>query len=283
VSGKSLLGLRNVMDVFAAAYFPQTVDGQRVDVWRMIRADIADGYVTIGVFQDLSHSGAQYTQQDLQTRREAVLAWKAAHDELAKRVKMAEYLSSPSEKDLYVVPATKRHQSTFFWRFCKHQPSPRLTGMENVQLLVNQLLDSYSERAPRILALHSILPFEVHEEFHNFRKSARAILSIRAMLPQLFADGAQPELDTLQTFYKKMGDENDTWSKYWFYKTDKLWQTAAAAAAAAGAPNAPPANRDLLIKQSTDQCEQGWKELKKWLVDTDPQKVAHRLKRHVHA
>ena len=92
-----------------------------------------------------------------------------------------------------------------------------------VRALVRSQLDSIDAASAAIVQVHSIIDDEAHEQFHDFRKSCRAVndeaLDFRADEVPIFsrnATGVHDALGLLADLYNRYGDLNDLWNSHGF-------------------------------------------------------------------
>ena len=92
-----------------------------------------------------------------------------------------------------------------------------------VRELVRSQLDAIDEASAAIVKVHSIIDDEAHEQFHDFRKSCRAVndetLDFRANDVPIFspnATGVHDALGLLADLYNRYGDLNDLWNRHGF-------------------------------------------------------------------
>jgi hypothetical protein len=90
-----------------------------------------------------------------------------------------------------------------------------------VRALVRSQLDSIDAASAAIVQVHSIIDDEAHEQFHDFRKSCRAVndetLDFQADEVPIFspnATGVHDALGLLADLYNRYGDLNDLWNRH---------------------------------------------------------------------
>lgn len=103
----SVLDAKNLLDVMVFAYPTEwcpPLQPKPLDVWRLARGVLDEGYETLGTLQDLSHSGVAYNTSDEARAVLGCLGWKAhlEHDVVAYSVR--DYLAHPSPSELYQRP-----------------------------------------------------------------------------------------------------------------------------------------------------------------------------------
>lgn len=236
---KSVLALRNLFDIFSPI-FPnatgecnsssavsvathKTTDG---DMWIPIRESLHSGYVLIGDYQDLDHSGVNYTTSDLLKRLQPVLEWYADW-------KLFNFVCQ-YEEFIFLTPEIPQQngfshdkQSQFFWGgFDLPLPvtTPGVSGLAGVRELVHAQLKGISNRSDYVLDVKDILDPASHAQFHDFRKAMRAVVDTAAEFSgdtvPLF-DPTNPNVTSglalLDSLYDQYGDLNDEWNAYTYY------------------------------------------------------------------
>jgi hypothetical protein len=138
------------------------------------------------------------------------------------------FLAHPTSDSMYTQDPHK--PSKFFWSSNVFQPSTALTGQQNLALLLGEQADKMAVRYDDVMSYESIIPTTNHENFHNVRKSSRAILYLTKMFSCITVSSSATNisLDLLHNVYEKFGDLNDDWTAYDYYVQHKN-NTAAAA------------------------------------------------------
>jgi len=219
---KNTLTLRDQLDIYSPVFPNTSATGE--DLWASLRAYMDDGYTLLGEFQDLAHSGVNYTQDDLDERRGKVLEWYAQWMAANASSDFATYINkAPFRAGDHTYSHTD--ESSFFWKHKLNRPtSSSVSGISAVRMLVLAQLDHIDAADAAIVQVRSILDDEAHEQFHDFRKSCRAVndeTSVFATDPvPLFSNttGVQDALALLEDLYDQYGDVNDLWNKYAYYR-----------------------------------------------------------------
>ncbi len=226
---KLTLRFRNIIDVFSPVY-PNVTGTDGKDIWGNLRKHIDDGYTLMGDFQDLAHSSVNYTEDDLEKRLKDVLEWYADWKLYNYTRGYAAFVKAPPPAQ----DATYRHsdESGFFWKAVEEGTGSSLfpqtttgSGIVAVRRLVSAQLQIISNTSAAVANLSSILPETAHDQFHDFRKTLRAVKDESSE----FAADAVPifdanstdvadALDLIGKLYDKYGDLNDEWNKYDYYK-----------------------------------------------------------------
>jgi len=125
------------------------------------------------------------------------------------------YLMHPQEGVTY----DKRAPSKFFWSHNAFQANAALSGQGNLVLLLSEMIDKMALRYDEVMAYDTIIPDENHENFHNVRKSSRAINFLTENFPCIVVDTAATSaaLALFGELYDKWGDLNDEWTAYDYY------------------------------------------------------------------
>jgi hypothetical protein len=113
-------------------------------------------------------------------------------------------------------------ESSFFWKHKPGRPSSKyVSGIEAVRTLSRAQLDAIDAASAAIIQVYSILDDAAHEQFHDFRKSCRAVndetLDFQADEVPIFspnATGVHDALGLLADLYNRYGDLNDLWNRH---------------------------------------------------------------------
>jgi hypothetical protein len=100
------------------------------DIWAKLRDDLDEGYTTIGDFQDLSHSGVNYTQKELNKRRKDCLEWKDDFVDHDKKYDYKTFASNPSTQELFYRPSDELSQ--FYWQYVGVYPVFSKSGLQSI-------------------------------------------------------------------------------------------------------------------------------------------------------
>lgn len=228
---KTVLLIRNLLDVFAPTYPNSThqhkhthskhathAQTKHIDLWALLRKDLDDGYTLLGNFQDLAHSNVSFTKHDVEVRRDACLKW---IERFLQNNGTYDYqafvLESQTETAFWY---EHRDESGFFW---KHLDPPlNVTGMADIQALVQHQLMSVLSNTVSVLELDKIFAVEAHDTFHAYRKQLRAINDEAKVFEDsnpIFANNSNSTaaLTLFSTLYDEFGDLNDEWTAWDFY------------------------------------------------------------------
>jgi hypothetical protein len=111
-------------------------------------------------------------------------------------------------------------ESSFFWKHKPGRPSSQLvSGIEAVRTLSRAQLDAIDAASAAIIQVYSILDDAAHEQFHDFRKSCRAVNDETSAfaaddVPIFYnTTDVQAGLALLEDLYDRYGDVNDLWNK----------------------------------------------------------------------
>lgn len=223
---QSILMLRDMVDVFAFAFPNSTSSSESVlskkkkeDIWDTLRSDLNDGYTFIGNFQDLSKSGINYTQQELNDRRNSCLAWSLDFQEHNISHQYYLYTTEPSLSELFY--RSDKKLSDLFWGSVTVRPRYDLSGYQNLAMLMDGLLNESRDDLPTTLSI--IHPYVNHTEFHDYRKLVRGIITLSPYFPEIYSgpgfDGCTvvDSLAILTNVYDKFGKINDEINAYDYY------------------------------------------------------------------
>jgi len=218
---KSLLACRDMIDIFSFAYPNSTkVSGKKRDVWYKIREDFDQGYTLVGNFQDLNHSGIDYNQTELIHRRKACLDWKDTFSSHSSKFKYDIFILHPSTTELFYRPVTDL--SAYYWEFVDIYPSFSKTGLENIALLEQKLVNLAEKNFTQLNKVEHPYDTTQHTFFHDYRKLMRSITTIQNYFNVIkntaCVSGA---LTTLNNIYDKLGNINDEVVAFDYYEQHK--------------------------------------------------------------
>jgi len=215
---KAILGARNMLDIFVLAYPNKTDNKKFADLWAKIRQDMDGGYEVIGAFQDLPHSGANYTEADVIRLREPCILWKATFLANSKKWNYFEYLRNPSLRTLYHRPSVPG----FFWKLSGVLPDLRYSGPQNIARLAQGIILVAQSKYNNLLTLQNITESKNQHHFHDFRKLTRGILAIETDFETTIFNVSNCEhflasVSCMKGVYDNLGDLNDLYVKYEYY------------------------------------------------------------------
>jgi len=221
--------VRNLLDIFVFV-FPKHSGPKGEDVWPLLREDLDVGYTVIGDFQDLSHSGVNYTHHDLKKRLKTCLKWKASFLENEPKHGYDAFIRSALDGELVVRPS--HDYSKDFWEYIGITPSLAKTGLENLAALERGIIGQLAANYSRVVALTNIWDDAVHADFHDYRKLFRSANTVYGLFPAIYGPDASCNVtlgvDVFETAYNSFGDLNDKVTAYQFYmqhgKHDKAAQ-----------------------------------------------------------
>jgi len=195
----------------------------------------------------------------LKKRRDDVLQWKTDYEQALQRYDFNNYVN----KGIVVGGPLAHHdkESKFFWALqTAAMPDMNTPGWTVVQQLLKNQLNWITQKNALMLNVTSILDSTVHDDFHNFRKMLRAVVTAAKMFTNsVFKDSEIKEsLNTLDTVRSKYGDLNDVYTKY-SYMLEKFGNQSKEAVAAA------------------QNVEAGWQELVQWEKTVDVNGVCNDL------
>ncbi|KAL6750061.1 hypothetical protein V8C86DRAFT_2823067 [Haematococcus lacustris] len=193
----ALLDCRELLDIFSWVY--PNISTQ----WEAVRRDLDAGYEVLGDFQDLDHSGVNYTQVDEVERRGACLAWQAMFLGNLQSNEYHEFVSAPVNGSLY----RHHHTSRLFWGYGGVEPVATTTGLLNLAALVRDSQIRQALDTP-VVELRHIHKEPNHSRFHTFRKLIRSILAVLQHFPQLLPAKQPP--DSVSAFCQGASDSPTT-------------------------------------------------------------------------
>jgi len=217
---RSALGLfRDMLDLFAYAY-PNCsftdYNGDCVDVWRILRESVNVGYTIIGNYQDLSHSGVNYTTIEMDKLLDICLTWKAGYYVQLQDYDFEKLVINPSFTELYI--RNKTELSTFYWGTIPTIPNLNISGVDNIAFLEYNLVISSLENYDRVMDMKEVYTNGHHNRFHDYRKLSRAILSVVSF--KVYNDNdtcVTNALAVVKEMYDNFGDLNNVIVAYDFY------------------------------------------------------------------
>jgi len=245
---KDLLYTRNLLDIFVFAYPPPSQPNE-TDVWVALRQDMNVGYTVVGNFQDLNHSGVNYTLQELDERRNICLAWVATFTNNIQTYNYGQYVANPSPNQLYSRPDNE--YSRFFWKRVGVQPSLSLSGLMNVAMLDTALLRQGTKEYLGVFNLPEVYSFKKHLQFHDYRKLTRTINYVTGsfnIIESNYTALANKILNITNTMYLLFGNLNDQVTAYQFYQQN-------------GTPQQQAEQRIV--------CDDNWVTLRGWLQSNE--------------
>jgi CHAD domain-containing protein len=207
---KNILYTRNLMDIFVYAYPPSPKDW-----WKTIRKQLDTGYETIGYFHDLSGSEVDYTPEELDELRAPCIEWKNTFLKKASKDDYLSYLRNPS----YLKIFEREKVPGFFWKEAEIKPNLKYSGIENIAILTDQLLQNLLDRLDGLLALRDVTTRDNQEIFHDFRKSCRGLIYLQdtfSVYEESYCKNATVAEESIERIYDDLGDLNDLYLKYQF-------------------------------------------------------------------
>jgi len=214
---KALLYCRDMLDIFVYAYPNETQVGTKVkDVWVQIRGDYNDGYTTIGDFQDLAHSGVNYTKKQLEKLRDACLQWKSGFQQNQLKYDYDVYVQKISTSELFYRDPSEL--SAFYWQYVDVYPEFGLSGVQNIARLENGLLQIADDNYTQLIELGEPWQDDQHQFMHDYRKLIRSITTIYGYF-NVFNNVAcvTSTMQTFNTMYDDLGNINDEVTAYDYY------------------------------------------------------------------
>lgn len=224
--------VRDFVDIFGPAYEHET--------WSLIRDNMADGYQTLGEFQDIVLRGAkvnmsgfqvddsdqvQYDNEikpeEVQMWRDRSLDWKESFRALDHKVHIKHYLEHPSHHHMFSADSHSRKYNRFFWGGMKGKFDKDLPGMFWIGVLLRHRLKEFDHLASRFVNLTSVNDEKSHNVFHEFRKLTRSLLAVERIVPDAFLRDAAPDLRLLQTTFHDAGKINNVFNLMTHVKHNK--------------------------------------------------------------
>jgi hypothetical protein len=210
--------VRNLLDIFAFA-FPNNTGPKGKDVWPKLRGDLDDGYTVIGDFQDLAHSGVNYTHSEMRARRDVCLKWKATFLGDIPRYNYDEFIGEASANELFYRP--DKDYSKDFWEYIGASPDPARSGLANLGVLERGIIGQLAANYTRVVNLTDIWDLAYHILFHDYRKLFRSANTVSGYFPTVYVANAGCNVSAgvaaFEEAYDRFGDLNDQVTAYQFY------------------------------------------------------------------
>ena len=245
---KILLKTRDLLDAFSPVYpnTTKTVDGSNVDMWRLIRHYLDQGYMIVGEFQDLHNAHVLYSQEQMEEKRNEVLEWKREFDEFRDTHDAPEFLASPTTKSYH------HKESRLFWQTAERRPSGEDSATCSLQLLgsiqLEQVVTYFNLASPYV----SVLDEDAHEHYHNLRKELRSVADEFELFGEIMFPMVPESVSSMEVIMKArklLGDMNDDWTAYSIYvENDEYYDEQA-----------------MLARRIDDE----WTYFKKWTYESD--------------
>jgi hypothetical protein len=237
---KRILATRDLMDCFSPVYSNQSLvsDSVNDDVWSVIRSSLDQGYTIMGQFLDLNHARIRYTPLELEAARTLMLQWKQSFDENIRH-KGQHYLlhaTAMTTSNKSAMGFSHVHSSRLFWgSYQGRLPSAgdaaskalQSLGVHQVDLSLQALerVEMYGYNATLFTA--TVAPEVIQEEYHSLRKLLRCLVDEYRLFQghdvDMFGSSRSPttvtaSMDILQTARILLGDLNDQWTAWDFYR-----------------------------------------------------------------
>jgi hypothetical protein len=243
VPRKRILATRDLMDCFSPVYTNQSLvssSSSNQDMWVVIRRSLDQGYTIMGQFLDLNHAHIRYTALELQAARTLVLQWKQSFDaNIRHNGPIQHYLfhaTAMATNDKSAMGFSHAHSSRLFWgSYQGRLPSGGDTADKALQSLgVHQI--NLSLQALERVEIHgynttlfnaTVAPEVIQEEYHSLRKLLRCLVDEYRLFEghdvDMFGSSHSPtmaaaSMDILQTARILLGDLNDDWTAWDFYR-----------------------------------------------------------------
>jgi hypothetical protein len=238
---KRILATRDLMDCFSPVYPNQSLvsrSDSNEDAWSVIRSSLDQGYTIMGQFLDLNHAHIRYTALELKAARTRVLQWKQTFDDNVRRMGQQYLLhaNAMTANDNNAMGFSHAHSSRLFWgNYQGLLPSGDDTATKALQALgVHQVnlslqalerVEMYGYNATFFTA--TVAPEVIQEEYHFLRKLLRCLVDEYRLFEghdvDMFGSVRSPSnvaasMDILQTARVLLGDLNDDWTAWDFYR-----------------------------------------------------------------
>mmetsp|Transcript_46309 Transcript_46309/g.108689 ORF Transcript_46309/g.108689 Transcript_46309/m.108689 type:complete len:385 (-) Transcript_46309:116-1270(-) len=184
------------------------------DMFSEVRAQLDEGYETIGYFKDLGEDNITDPKMEANLRANCI-KWYQGFMKQATEDDFEGYLAAPDTSNFH----PHKEWSKFFWKSNPNTlpKSNDISGVAVLEQLVRIQFQDILEREQKVIGLAMILHVEAHEQFHDFRKSVRAIFDENEMFGSLVFDSSSAtDINTLHEIYHAFGDLNDEWNKWWY-------------------------------------------------------------------
>jgi len=212
---KNIGYFRDLLDMFVYAFNNCTGDSC-TDLWGKLRKDVNDGYTLIGNYQDLNHSGVNYTNAQRIQLLDVCLSWL---DNFTKDMKTYDYASVVWTADpnaMFVRPKSKL--SPYFWGQVVPIPDLAITGLQNLAILEYALSLESVLNYTTVMTLPEVYTTQNHSIFHGYRKLSRSILSIATYSVFDKLSCTENALAIVLDMYNNFGNLNDEVTAYQIYK-----------------------------------------------------------------
>jgi len=142
------------------------------DMFSEVRAQLDEGYETIGYFKDLGEDNITDPKMEANLRANCI-KWYQGFMKQATEDDFEGYLAAPDTSNFH----PHKEWSKFFWKSNPNTlpKSNDISGVAVLEQLVRIQFQDILEREQKVIGLAMILHVEAHEQFHDFRKSVRAI------------------------------------------------------------------------------------------------------------
>lgn len=208
---KVLLMTRSLLDVFSPVYSQHSL-------WRELRKQFKHGYELVGYFQDLDHSGVDYSEELLEKRLKDVVDWTVGFALFRQQHHVEQFVFLGAKPD----QCTRQQSSHLFWADMEILPCGHDLAKASVQNLGRVQLTNAVSYWQMIQNYTSVIPVEREEQFHNLRKELRIFLDEYKLFGDvMLEDPDEDALDTLDEAQTKLGDINDHWTAYDIYANEK--------------------------------------------------------------
>jgi hypothetical protein len=251
---KDIGNLKLLLDVFVYVY-PKKGLGEK-DSWEFLREELDKGYEVFGNYKDVydtaQTTGEEIDQEEKERLYKKAQEWNDDFRLMLEEKSVLDYLNESSDK------FTKRKNKDlpkYLWRRLDFSPQENFTGVENIRVLLEGLLELGREDLKELNDIKNLTKYENEETFHDWRKGLRNVLKLNDFFPavRFYFSNFNTDLATLDLAIDKFGDLNDLLVAY--HKEDN--------------------NKDK--KKYKKQINENWDELKEWLKDTDMDYVLSEL------
>jgi len=207
--------------------------------------DVNDGYTLIGNYQDLNHSGVNYTNAERIQLLDQCLMWLDSFDKHMLEYDYASFVFSADPTQLFIRPKTSL--SPYFWGQIALIPDLSDTGLENLGVLEEGLALESMLNYTTVMGLTEVYTNKNHSIFHGYRKLSRSILSVATYPVYDTLNCTNDAFNNVTAMYNNFGNLNDEVTAYQFYKEH---------------------NQTQQEEQQKQVVIQGWASLQQWMVST---------------
>jgi len=214
---------RDLLDMFVYAFdncssSPSAKNDDCTDYWALLRKDVNDGYTLIGNYQDLNHSGVNYTNAQRLQLLDTCLSWLQTFNDDMKTYDYAAVVYTAQPDQMF--ERDKSKLSPYFWGQVQPTPDLSFTGLENLAVLEYALALESANLYSTVMSLSEVYTNKNHSIFHGYRKLSRSIISVASFNVLDTLNCTTDAMNTTVNMYNNFGNLNDEVTAYQFYKAN---------------------------------------------------------------